>query len=687
MSAITVLPPYPVFTSASGAALEAGYIYIGTAGLNAQTSPISVYWDSALTIPAAQPIRTTNGYPSRNGSPAMIYVAGDYSIIVRDKRESLVYSALNATARYSGVIIGDVYFLQSGANAQPTTVQNKLTEFVSVKDFGAIGNGLTDDRIAFVNALATGKPVYVPAGDYLISSAVPIPSNSTIFGYGRASRLYTSLSSPVNIFTCAAGATNITLRGLHFDGRRKSGSIVIPGSRGRGNALILFGSTGAWTTNLQVLDCFFTEAIHFHLAFESCDGVTVRNVVVNGNGLNAGGTSPLGNVDGVHFTNCRNASIDVGDINSGDDMVGFTTDVNALGASYVLRATNIRGSSNEANGVIVNGEAGSTTAIYDVQISKIRFTCSGSPIQGTAVRAKQIATEAISQVHVADVIARSCGAALDFTSVTDCHATDVHGNSTTDHAIRIVSTTDCSIGEHSTRNAGSNTGSWDGLFAQGNTRLAVRGAGNHYRADRWGVSLQSNTDSSFDGLVSIGSGRRTVIGAERGGFLLSGNTDCIFGPNLKAKDDGSSFTNYGLRTTTDTRGQILAAPENFAGVTNGINNAAGVATLPGAPIAWAVITDTGAAATLVASRNITGITRNAQGSYDLTYNGQIFRPSDAVQFVLSGSASDGATNNDLVVKASAYNLASCQVRVTNGANALGAMTTLTVQIFGTYYLR
>jgi hypothetical protein len=368
-------------------------------------------------------------------------------------------------------------------------------------------------------------------------------------------------------------------------------------------------------------------------------------------------------------------------------MVAFTTDNNALGASYSLRATNIRGSSNEANGVIVNGEGGSTINIYDVQIAHIRYICSGSTVQGTAVRAKRIGTETISQVHVQDVIARTCGAALDFTLVTDCHASDIHGSDTTDHAIRIVSTTDCSLGVHSTRNAGNNTGNWDGLFAQLNTRLRVLGSGNHNRADRWGANFDTNTDSFFDGVTSIGCGRRTAIGAERGGIRVAANTDCIFGASFKAKDDGSSFTNYGFRSTTDTRGQLLAAPENFSGLTNGINNAAAVATLPGGPIAWATITDTGAAATLVANRNITGITRNAQGDYDLSFNGQIFRPSDAVLFVVSGSASDGATNTDMVVKVASYSLTSCRVKVTNGAGALSAMTTLTVQIFGTYWTR
>lgn len=94
--AITIASAFPLFTDASGDPLDNGYIYIGTANQNPQTNPISVYWDSALTIPASQPIRTSGGYPYRNGTPANLYITGgNYSLTVRDSAGSLVYSSLN----------------------------------------------------------------------------------------------------------------------------------------------------------------------------------------------------------------------------------------------------------------------------------------------------------------------------------------------------------------------------------------------------------------------------------------------------------------------------------------------------------------------------------------------------------------------------------------------------------------
>lgn len=106
MSALSIKPPYPAFAGADGLPLENGYIWIGTVNLNPQVNPISVYWDSALTIPAALPIRTLNGYPVYQGTPARFYVASDYSIQVLDSKGSLVYSSLNGNAGAGSGIVG-----------------------------------------------------------------------------------------------------------------------------------------------------------------------------------------------------------------------------------------------------------------------------------------------------------------------------------------------------------------------------------------------------------------------------------------------------------------------------------------------------------------------------------------------------------------------------------------------------
>jgi hypothetical protein len=67
-----------------------------------------------------------------------------------------------------------VTFLAAGSGATQRTALDKLRDVVSVKDFGAVGNGVANDTAAF-NAAWTASnphPVYVPPGTYLVTGSV-----------------------------------------------------------------------------------------------------------------------------------------------------------------------------------------------------------------------------------------------------------------------------------------------------------------------------------------------------------------------------------------------------------------------------------------------------------------------------------------------------------------------------------
>ena len=176
-----IVAPFQQFFDTSGRPLANGAIYIGIANLDAQTNPILVYWDEALTIPAPQPIRTLNGYPVWNGAPAKLYAnVVNYSITVRNAQGRLMYSLADAT---SVPLISDangsslVGFTQAGAGAEARTVESKLRDVISVADYIPPGTvTATTDCQPFIRAAINqavargGGIIYIPPGEYRITT-------------------------------------------------------------------------------------------------------------------------------------------------------------------------------------------------------------------------------------------------------------------------------------------------------------------------------------------------------------------------------------------------------------------------------------------------------------------------------------------------------------------------------------
>lgn len=114
-----IVSPFTTFADTDGTPLNNGYVYIGTANLNPVTSPISVYWDEALTQPAAQPLRTLNGFFSRSGTPARVYTgATNFSMVVNNDKGELVYSSMSISGDVSQA---DFAAFQASVNASIAT--------------------------------------------------------------------------------------------------------------------------------------------------------------------------------------------------------------------------------------------------------------------------------------------------------------------------------------------------------------------------------------------------------------------------------------------------------------------------------------------------------------------------------------------------------------------------------------
>jgi len=159
MSALSVEPPFPAFADADGQPLDDGYIFIGTVNLNPITNPIVAFFDSALTITAVQPIRTSGGYPVYQGTPARIYTASDYSIQVQNKNGTVVYTSLNGNA-FPGSA-GNLVVNETGTGTQTVFAVSFLPSLI------------------YINGVYQNQNTYTLAGGNVTFTQAP-PFNSII---------------------------------------------------------------------------------------------------------------------------------------------------------------------------------------------------------------------------------------------------------------------------------------------------------------------------------------------------------------------------------------------------------------------------------------------------------------------------------------------------------------------------
>ena len=181
---MTTLTPTPKqqFLDANGNPLSGGKVYAYAAGT---TTPLVTYTDESGTTPNTNPVILD----SRGEAGIWLGVASyklklttatDVEIWTVDNIVSASVQALADLSESGGSAL--VGFLQSGTGAVATTVQAKLREMVSVKDFGAVGDD-SDETTKLANALAaaTGNTLWFEPGKiYRATASLVVPANTTL---------------------------------------------------------------------------------------------------------------------------------------------------------------------------------------------------------------------------------------------------------------------------------------------------------------------------------------------------------------------------------------------------------------------------------------------------------------------------------------------------------------------------
>lgn len=228
MTIATLLPNgRQQFVDANGTPLVGGsvYFYIPNTGTLKNT-----YTSATAGTPNTNPVILDS-----IGSAA-IYGTGGYRQVVLDSLGNTIWD--NLTQDVMGLFTpqtsttdGTAYigYLQPGGVAR--SLYSKLLDYsFSVKDFGATGDGATDDTTAIQNALnhlnSAGGTLYFPAGSYRITSALSVTFTYTTVtsilrpsirgdGPGNTQILWDGVNDPTVFMLTIQRTENADGQGLH----------------------------------------------------------------------------------------------------------------------------------------------------------------------------------------------------------------------------------------------------------------------------------------------------------------------------------------------------------------------------------------------------------------------------------------------------------------------------------------
>jgi hypothetical protein len=324
-------------------------------GLTANTNPIIL--DSAGRTP--EQVWSTEGvlykYVIETANNELIRswdnIGG--SIVASDLAQDL--------ANTSNVADGDalIGFRQSNSagilpGAVGRTIHQKLQEMVSVKDFGAVGDGVADDTVAINQAIeslgAAGGTVYFPTGVYMVrryldqNFGVVLKSNITLAGAGVNASIIKGMPNAGIMHLVGntiANESNISLHDLTLD----HNGFNLNASSGV-HALRFFAVTNVWIQRiavknsdhhgivtltpagqdtLSVNNTFFVSDVYCEnigvsqrnggdgiRIFFGADKLTINNVICNGieyHGIHVG--KGVGTVSNVQMYNCGNVGLEI----------------------------------------------------------------------------------------------------------------------------------------------------------------------------------------------------------------------------------------------------------------------------------------------------------------------------------------------------------------------------------------
>ena len=201
-----------------------------------------------------------------------------------------------------------VTYTPAGTGAQTTTVQSKLRESVSVKDFGAVGDGVTDDTAAIQAAIdyaesIGGCGIYFPDGNYLAGSLVIDSTYINLFGSSEGTTI-TVKNSELGIWIkqhwCNITDLTIKSQGTKSDGLNTRGVLY---EKAAANSIGFINNQNLTIDGFSGYGMQITEAINMYLNRAYVKNCTY-GIYINRDGTGGADFTTTVDFENVYVTSC-----------------------------------------------------------------------------------------------------------------------------------------------------------------------------------------------------------------------------------------------------------------------------------------------------------------------------------------------------------------------------------------------
>lgn len=260
------------FFNDNGIPLAGGKLFTYAAGT---TTLLATYTTSAGTpgTEHTNPIILDSSGRVPGGGEIWLTQPLSYKFVIQDSANNLIgtYDDIEGISNVSLPIDSqDVTYLPPFTASVSTNVEAKLAQSISVKDFGAVGNGIADDTAAFqafLNA-AAGKVGVVNPGTYLISSTLTIKSKTVLYMYGATLQAANSLPDNAVIML------NEFFNGADTQIEIHGGSFIGNSASARTNSLLAF----LRVSKLKLYDIYLSTNSYQLLQIGGCIDFVLQNI-------------------------------------------------------------------------------------------------------------------------------------------------------------------------------------------------------------------------------------------------------------------------------------------------------------------------------------------------------------------------------------------------------------------------